>query len=261
MRENHKSAFDEILFEHRNKNYGAYVLRRSYKRHLLIASAVGLVFFLAIVFFDDIHKWIKGEKELDTTKPYHVVPVDLMNPEVIKVPEPPKEEPPSRESQTKPPPEKKPKPPRQVTANTPVKVVEKNEDPVIIADSTTKGATTPGDSIKNQIPPKKDTIAQETRRVPPSYFNDEQAIYAYLLRNVVYPQAAREKLIQGTVVVSLYIDTLGHVESPAIVSGIGYGCDEETLRVIGNMPSWTPGKINGRPARMKVTLPVRFRLN
>jgi protein TonB len=47
---------------------------------------------------------------------------------------------------------------------------------------------------------------------------------------------------------------------PEILKGIGYGCDEEALRVVKNLPAFSPGKMNGKPVKVRMRIPLSFRL-
>lgn len=78
--------------------------------------------------------------------------------------------------------------------------------------------------------------------------------------NVVYPKDAQENRISGKVVVSFVVEIDGSVNTVEIVSSTDNILSEEILRVIKNSPKWIPGKENGRPVRVKYTLPLEFRL-
>lgn len=95
----------------------------------------------------------------------------------------------------------------------------------------------------------------------PSYGYGEKDLMEYLGKNIKYPAKAREKGITGTVIATYIINENGQVVEPMIKSGIGYGCDEEVLRVISEMPDkWNPGIKNGKRVPVKMTLPMKFRL-
>ncbi len=78
--------------------------------------------------------------------------------------------------------------------------------------------------------------------------------------NIQYPKEARDKDIQGTVVVRFLIDEKGKIIDPKIVRSIGGGCDEEVLRVIGTMPDFVPGRHKGKAVKVVFNLPVKFKL-
>ena len=99
---------------------------------------------------------------------------------------------------------------------------------------------------------------QETR---PSFRGGEQKMFEFIQNNVVYPQEAKDAGVEGKVFVEFYIEKDGTVCDAKVLRGIGYGCDEEALRVIGLMPKWFPGKSRGHAVRVRYTLPINFKLS
>jgi len=85
-------------------------------------------------------------------------------------------------------------------------------------------------------------------------------MYKFLADNIVYPATARELGIQGKVYIDFVIEKDGSVSNVKLVKGIGFGCDEEAMRVIWSMPKWKPAKQNFHTARMAMTIPVKFTL-
>ena len=83
----------------------------------------------------------------------------------------------------------------------------------------------------------------------------------YLQGNLKYPTQARRMGIEGTVFVVFVVNTDGSIQDVDILRGIGGGCDEEAMRVVQNAPNWEPGKQRGKPVRVKMRLPIRFKLN
>ena len=94
----------------------------------------------------------------------------------------------------------------------------------------------------------------------PGFRGGEQKLFEFIGNNVVYPQEAKEAGIEGKVFVEFYIEGDGTVCDAKVLRGLGYGCDEEALRVIGLMPKWYPGKQRGKAVRVRYTLPVTFKL-
>ncbi len=96
----------------------------------------------------------------------------------------------------------------------------------------------------------------------PAFPGGNKGLQKFFDDNLVYPAQATDDGVEGTVKVSFTIDENGKIISP-IIDGTneGYGLDDEALRVVKKMPSWTPGKIKGKPVKTKFTLPVRFELN
>ncbi len=95
----------------------------------------------------------------------------------------------------------------------------------------------------------------------PSFRGGEQKLFEFIGKNVVYPQEAIDAGIEGKVFVEFYIEKDGTVCDAKVLRGIGYGCDEEALRVIGLMPKWSPGKQRGKAVRVRYTLPINFKLS
>lgn len=98
------------------------------------------------------------------------------------------------------------------------------------------------------------TIVEEQ----PGFPGGEAALMEYLKNNIKYPQLARESNIQGTVFVTFVVEPNGSISNVKVLRGIGGGCDDEAIRVVKNMPSWSPGKQRGKPVRVQFNLPIRF---
>jgi TonB family protein len=81
-----------------------------------------------------------------------------------------------------------------------------------------------------------------------------------IIKNVVYPELAKQAGIQGKVFVAALIDEKGNVIETDILKGIGSGCDESAAKAISNV-KFTPGMKNGKPVKVKITIPVMFKLS
>lgn len=84
------------------------------------------------------------------------------------------------------------------------------------------------------------------------------ALMHYLNENIHYPDSAFAEDVQGIVTVLFTIDKEGRAVNARLERGIGNGCDEEALRLIGTMPLWSPGMYKGRPVDVLYRLPVHF---
>jgi TonB family protein len=82
----------------------------------------------------------------------------------------------------------------------------------------------------------------------------------YLSKNISYPKIAAENKIEGKVIVQFVVEKDGSISNASVIRKVGWGMDEEALRVVSNMPTWKPGKQNGKPIRVKYNLPVNFKL-
>lgn len=95
----------------------------------------------------------------------------------------------------------------------------------------------------------------------PSPQGGMEAWNKYLSGNLKYPTQARRMGIEGTVYVVFVVNTDGSIQDVEVLRGIGGGCDEEAMRVVKNAPNWQPGKQRGKPVRVKMRLPIRFKLS
>ncbi|MET4074253.1 energy transducer TonB [Hymenobacter sp. UYCo722] len=93
----------------------------------------------------------------------------------------------------------------------------------------------------------------------PAFPGGTTAMLTFLGRKINYPAAALDRSVSGKVHVAFVVDPEGHLHDPHVVRGLGYGLDEEALRLVRIMPWWTPGRIQGRPVWVSVTLPIGFR--
>lgn len=94
----------------------------------------------------------------------------------------------------------------------------------------------------------------------PEYPGGEAAMYKFINKHIKYPKKARKEGIEGIVYVQFIIDKEGNITKAKVIKGIGYGCDEEALRVVNKMPKWTPGTQRGKPVQVTFTLPFNFKL-
>ncbi|MFN9326632.1 MAG: energy transducer TonB [Flavobacteriales bacterium] len=100
------------------------------------------------------------------------------------------------------------------------------------------------------------TIAE----VMPEFPGGKEALFAYLGKNLKYPEQAVEEGIEGVVYVTFVVEVDGSITGVKVLRGIGGGCDEEAVRVVRSMPNWTPGMQAGKPVRVKYNLPIRYKL-
>ncbi|RIV24918.1 energy transducer TonB [Fibrisoma montanum] len=94
----------------------------------------------------------------------------------------------------------------------------------------------------------------------PAFPGGQKALTNYMRQQVRYPKAAEQAGVRGRVFASFVIDTLGFVDISTIkiLKGLGYGCDEEAVRVIRHMPRWTPGTNSGKVWAVLYNLPIYF---
>ncbi len=94
----------------------------------------------------------------------------------------------------------------------------------------------------------------------PEYPGGQDAMMKFLSKNMHYPPQAIKSGISGTCIYTFVVGSNGVLSGFVLDKSIGYGCNEEALRVLKLMPKWIPGKNDGVPAPVKVTLPIKFQL-
>lgn len=140
---------------------------------------------------------------------------------------------------------------------------------VSLLSSPAKGEKGDYTSFRNRIETREeiqDDIPDSLRIVEKIESNPTPEVgfpefYDYMRKNLRYPEAAREKEIEGKVVLQFVITQKGRVANMRVVKGLGYGCDEEAIRLVKEGPSWIAGNFMGRAASIKVTLEVYFYLD
>lgn len=86
------------------------------------------------------------------------------------------------------------------------------------------------------------------------------AFYKYVADELNYPKYARARHIEGRVFVQFVVNADGAITQVEVIKGIGAGCDEEAVRVLENAPKWIPGRQRGRNVRVRMILPITFKL-
>lgn len=249
-------TFDEIVFEKRNKDYGAFKLRKSGSKVVARALFFGTVIFLMIFAIPLVASYMnKGTKILVD---YDATTIgDFKHPKdkLIELPKPPvdliKE---------------------KVLAYTAPKVVfaDSLEDFSGLMDLIDKSKNFGIDSVKENtfFGDKKEDIIIKTDveepfiivEVMPAFVGGEEEMFRYLSENIKYPVPAKEANIKGTVVVTFVVEKDGSITGVQLLKDIGGGCGDEAIRVIKSMPKWNGGKQNGIPVRVQFKLPVLFTL-
>ncbi len=92
----------------------------------------------------------------------------------------------------------------------------------------------------------------------PVFPGGEEALRKYIAQSVKYPAIAQENGIQGRVFVAFVVNTKGEVTDVKIARGVDPNLDKEAIRVVTNMPKWTPGKQRGKAVKVSYTVPINF---
>jgi len=257
----------ELVFQGKNKEYGAYTLRgESDKRHnkaMLIITIVTIVGF-SIPKLIDFIKSVRPQTEVyQTTAISTLKPAaDVKDKDIKKV-----------ERQEPPPPVK-----NSIKFTAPeIKddkdVSEENELQSQEAINNAKGiisiATVVGGDDENgqDIADLKEVVTQvkdepilDVVEQMPQYPGGESELMAYVFKNIKYPVIAQENGIQGTVVVKFVVTKTGAVGEVQVLRQLDPACDREAVRVVKTLPNFIPGKQNGVNVNVWFTLPIKYKL-
>ncbi|MBR6931401.1 MAG: energy transducer TonB [Bacteroidales bacterium] len=94
----------------------------------------------------------------------------------------------------------------------------------------------------------------------PEFPDGEEAMMQYIAEQVKYPAEAKKAGAYGRVFIGFIVEPDGSLSDIKVLRGMGYGCDEEALRVVKSMPKWQPGMHRGKAVRVQYLVPVNFRL-
>jgi len=114
-------------------------------------------------------------------------------------------------------------------------------------------------TVTDKRDPVKIVFVQADRK--PSFPGGEIAFNNYIITNLRYPEPEKSMKKQGLVMVAFDVDVLGNITNVRILRGQTDNMNREAIRLISEMPQWTPGLYNGYPAIVEVSLPVNFKLD
>ncbi|MBD8347136.1 MULTISPECIES: energy transducer TonB [unclassified Dysgonomonas] len=266
------SEWRDIVFEGKNKSYGAYELRSSSSKRHVVAFIVVLVFVGVVAALPAFLDAVKANQQIagidDSFELSNIANVEEQVPEenIIR-------------QETAPPP-----PPLKATIQfTPPVITEDskvNEDKEMKSieelnekkDIQISIATVEGTNDKNAVDiaelkehkvivedkePEKPFVSVEQM---PQFPGGDVELMKFINGGIKYPTIAAENGIEGRVVIRFVVGKDGNVSDVQVVRSLDPSCDKEAVRVVKTMPKWVPGKQNGRNVPVYYTLPVLFKL-
>jgi periplasmic protein TonB len=253
----HKLDFDDLLFERRNRNYGAYQLRKKYNAvvfagiiiaSLMVSSAVILPFVLTP----------RNDKVLNARGGYVQVKMENFEPPVDQIIVPPAPPPPEASQAQEivkyvPPVIVDTVPPLELSMPTNEQLVTQTANDQV--QSTGTGLSDDllsGDGGTNEEP------FMMVEVMPSFKGGDINKFREWVNKRTNYPQAAIDKHIKGTVFLTFIIEKDGSVSNVTVVKGVDPLLDNEALRAISESPKWSPGLQRGQPVRVRYSIPLNF---
>jgi periplasmic protein TonB len=249
----------DIVFEHRNKLYGAYALRKTYDRRLtlaLVAALVTVIIFLGISFLRKRDNGIDPDKN-NRSAIFKTIELEKEKPK-----------PETKKDQSKPPVATR-------KYQTPVVVPDKDADTAIVRNEDLENAAIGDRNIDGEVPvdpakavttdevdgdeKKEQEEAKQPERptYPPEFPGGNAAWHAFLQRHLQAPEDL-EPQQKVEVLVRFWVDVDGSVSKPEIIKSGGSSFDKEVLRVLRKMPKWKPAMQYGNHVAVSYTQPVTF---
>ena len=254
------ASLDEIVFETRNRSYGAYLLRKAYNHHLGVSLLLATALCLLLV---NLPGWLhtRVEKVIPAKPP-------IEEGKTVLTEQPPIEVQP-----------RKSEPVRQVRSSTTAVRVTPEEVPT--EEKPTEESSLPGlagpvempggdpdsdwgipeEEGKPELPVKEDKEIYTYVGQMPEFPGGDAALIRFLSKHIRYPQVAQKMGVEGKVFLQFVVARDGSITDVQVVKGISKECDEEAVRVVKAMPLWKPGKQNGMPVAVRFTFPVFFKMN
>lgn len=245
----------EILFESRNKEYGAYSLRNHYIRNKLIGMVSAYLLFLICM----LGPSLKCNKE--QTPLAYMTEVRLEAPPEFVLPKLPKQT----------------KPVSPANEDNPIKKKKQVSDRKVVDDKVEEPIQP--EEVKFKDPNKSDSADQtmihnsdrpgsmeegdwavDFADVMPQYPGGNHALSWFIHSKLIYPKEAVSLRTEGIVVIGFIVDHYGRVRNPHVLKSLTPVCDAEALRVVRQIPDWIPGQNKGRNVSVQFKLPIEFKL-
>ncbi|MBB6109264.1 energy transducer TonB [Mucilaginibacter lappiensis] len=262
----------DLVFDHRNKEYGAYDLRKNYGRTM--SKAIGLSFIAVAALI--VASFVFRAKQQEVVK---MVPVTLDIKKIL----PPVE---AKLKKSDPPKSVDPPAPAVPVKTTAIPTtVRPDNDPRTVdppAIDKIEGAIGPanidgpakgsdnvldqgkgpgGGSGEGTAPTNNNIVDVGGLEVMPEPVGGAAAWAKFLQKNLRFPGVAQDAGVSGRVIMSFVIEKDGSLSNIKVERGAGYGFDEEALRVLKLAKAWKPGIQNNQPVRVRYTIPINFQLS
>lgn len=252
-----RSELTELVFENRNRQYGAYVLRKQYSNRLFIACISGISIIVLLVISPLIANSFRTPPDIPLP-PNEPVPIHYPPPAVKPFVEEVK-----KQEQTN------AKPPASQGASLTGQPVDQDSSDTELDPFAEFIPGAPADEPTEPMliscpGPDVPLVSQPEPQTPERYVDDMPAFMGnykeWLSSHLKYPSFAKDMGVQGTVYVEFVVDEEGNVSDAKLLRDIGHGCGEAALKAVRSMPKWKPGSKNGKKVKVYYTLPVKFSL-
>ena len=249
-------AFDDIVFEDRNKEYGAYKLRKKYNRNVLIAMLIGIIILSTAVITPYLNAKALESKAKRAERQVEIKMENLDQPAEQIAPPPPPPPPPQDVAQ-----QARYVPPVVVDSVKPEEVVQ-----LMTADQAQ--VEVKDEEVVEIVQEVKEEVQEDDAEAEPFVVVEEMPMFPggevellkYIMEHTQYPEVAKENNIQGKVIVRFCVTSKGGVDKVSILKGVDPELDKEAIRVVQTLPTFKPGKQGGKPVPVWYMVPINFTL-
>jgi len=252
---NRNPSFDDIVFEIRNKQYGAYVLRKKYSRNVIISILIGIIILATAVITPYLNAKALESRQKRAERQVEIKMENLDQPNENVVPPPPPPPPPADVVQ-------------QARYIPPVVVDSVKPEEVAQLMTADEAQTEVRNEEVIEVQGVKEEVQEEEAKPEPFYVVEEMPLFPggeielqkYLAEHTQYPEVAKENNIQGKVIVKFCVTPKGGVDKASILKGVDPELDREAIRVVNTLPVFKPGKQGGKPVPVWFVVPINFQL-
>jgi len=248
-------AFDDIVFESRNKEYGAYRLRKRYNRNVLISLLIGTIILSTAIITPYLNAKAAENRAKRAERQVEIKMENLDQPNETVAPPPPPPPPPADVAQ-----QAKYIPPVVVDSVKPednVQLMTADEAQEVKDEEVVEMAVEVKEEVQEEDPEATVFVVVEEM---PAYPGGNEALLKYIGEHTQYPEIAKENNIQGRVIVRFCVTSKGGVSQVSILKGVDPELDAEAIRVVTALPTFKPGKQGGKPVPVWFMVPINFTL-
>ncbi len=248
--------FDDIVFRSRNKEYGAYVLRKNYSRTVIVSLLIAIVIIAFSIIFPFLSAKAVENRKSRSERQVEIKLENLDTPKDVIVP-----------------PQAPPPPPEEVVQQqkyVPPEVVDtlKPEEMTTLMTADQAQVEVKNEDVVEIVQGPKAEVAEVESEPEPFYVVEEnpvfpggqEALQKFIAENTHYPAVAAENNIQGKVIIKFCVTPKGGVAQVSVLKGVDPELDKEAIRVVNSLPAFKPGRQGGIAVPVWYVVPIAFQL-
>ena len=248
-------AFDDIVFENRNKEYGAYKLRKKYNRNVIIALIIGTLILGTAVITPYLNAKAAVNKSKRAERQVEIKMENLDQPNEQVAPPPP---PPPRPQDVVQQAYTAPVVVDSVKPEEAVQLMSADQAQIEVRDAdVVEEVAVVAEEVQEDVDAAEPFVVVEEM---PMFPGGEVALLAFISDHTQYPEVAKENNIQGKVIVRFCVTSKGGVDKVEILKSVDPELDKEAIRVVKTLPTFKPGKQGGKPVPVWFMVPINFTL-